>query len=174
MFPHCGLHVQTGHHLKTEWTPNKKSPARPGLFICLVFNAGKLDFSEILAFLQYSLIRNTTGTQCPSVFCPEVSSAFSSFFVSHIYNVHHAHKYTQRVQLFSLQEAVWLCASSHYHRYLYTLSTPSPFPCHMHTLYTITHPPPPPSLPTHTHIRTPPVPLMPCIHTPLKDWQRGW
>lgn len=38
---------------------------------------------------------------------------------------------------FSLWEAVWLCASSHYHWYLYTLSTPRSFLCHMHTLNTI-------------------------------------
>lgn len=74
--------------------------------------------------------------------------------------MHIIHIHTQHAQLFSLWEAVWLHASSHYHWYLYTLSTPRSFLCHMHSLNTIISSQP--SLPrvrshtrrrTHTHHR---------------------
>lgn len=74
---------------------------------------------------------------------------------AHAYNARHLHIHTQQVQLFSLWEAVWLRASSHYHWYLYTLSTPRSFLCHMHTLNTIISSQP--SLPrmyVHTHTET--------------------
>lgn len=65
-------------------------------------------------------------------------------------HVIYTHTHTQHAQLFSLWEAVWLCASSHYHWYLYTLSTHRSFLCHMHTLNTIISSQP--SLP-HTRAR---------------------
>lgn len=96
-------------------------------------------------------------------------------------------------KLFSLWKAAWLCASSHYRRYLYTPSPP--LLLHMLRLCSIIEPPltrpnptsnpnhpipssssssPPPTYPpTHisTHIYT--SPLGSCIHTTLKDGQRG-
>lgn len=70
----------------------------------------------------------------------------------HMHTMHIIHIHTQHAQLFSLWEAVWLRASSHYHWYLYTLSTPRSFLCHMHSLNTIISSQP--SLPrvrSHTH-----------------------
>ena len=80
---------------------------------------------------------------------PPSPPSFSSLLlpVSHIYNVHHAHMNTERARLFSLWKAVWLRASSHYRRYLYT-HCPPPAPSSV----TCTHSTP--SLPTHTHTHT--------------------